>query len=109
MGKKGNVNLTQATGAIPDIPNGYTPETKTIFKRVRVVEVPLVAANPEDYQARHVEIGALSPIQRKALKEATQGLIEKRAPLNNGKIVKNATDTIRYILEQIASEEASTI
>ena len=106
MGKKGNVNLKAATGAIPDIPNGYTPETRTILTRTRIVEVPLVAAPPDAYRARHVDL-QLSQPQRKALKETTLGLIAAEKRLANGREIRSNADAIRFILEAIGSEEGT--
>jgi hypothetical protein len=66
-----------------------------------LVELPICDV-PAASWPLHLDV-KLTPVQSQALRRITQGLDVQRATLTNGRRVVNATDALRFLLEQVAS------
>ncbi len=71
-------------------------QPETVLVELPVCDVP-AASWP-----LHIDV-KLTPVQSQALRRVTQGLDVRRATLENGRRVVNATDALRFLLEQLAS------
>jgi len=72
------------------------PRPDTVLVELPVCDVP-AASWP-----LHIDV-RLTPVQSQALRRITHGLDIQRATLENGRRVVNATDAVRFVLEQIES------
>lgn len=69
------------------------------------VQIGIPLADPPEaygYIARHVEIGALTLEQGRALRQVAEGVAERGLRLRSGRRVATPPDAIRWLLEQIA-------
>ncbi len=70
------------------------PRPDTVLVEIPICEVPSAS------WPLHIDV-KLTPAQSKALRRITQGLDVRGATLGNGRRVVNATDAVRFVLEQI--------
>ena len=89
-----------------DMPEVYEPAPEVPAITNAVIEVPLVPLREGVHIQRHIEIGRLSNTQCAALRRISDALIQKNAQLELSvdgiqRVVRNPTDAIRWILEQV--------
>lgn len=75
------------------------PKKESQSRKTCIIELPVEDGSA--YAPRHIDLGALTKQQAENLKRVRDGLESSSARLANGRLVRGATDSVRYILENL--------